>query len=463
MTDNTHARDRGDLPSLIRRFIDDHDLLTNGDTVIVALSGGADSVALLHILISVKEEYDLDIHAAHFHHGIRGEEADRDQRFAEKLCGDWKIPFYCERADVPAAARESGESVELIGRKLRYQFLEKVAREHGAKIATAHHGDDNAETVLWNLTRGAGLAGLSGIPVRRGGIIRPLLCCSRADIEAYCRERQLGYVTDSTNLSDDYTRNRLRHQVMPVLRELNPNVNETIGRTSALLREAEDYLNDISDEELNKAKTPNGYACEPLLRLEPIILKYTVKKCLENAGAPVDFRHITLIIEAMRGGGAVDLGSGLTAVCAQGTLRLVRREALAAAPDEPILFSEYIKTHGRRITVCGGVATDSDGNVIRINNLLLHNLIPCDIITPDVVLRCRRAGDTFTDARRGVTKTLKKLMNELKIPRERRDEYLVVADGSTVLWLQGVGTSAQASVDLIRDGDFILLMGDKHA
>lgn len=464
MTDNIHTRDRGDLLSAIRRFIDDHDLLTNGDTVIVALSGGADSVALLHILISLKEEYDLDIHAAHFNHGIRGEEADRDEAFVSALCEKRGIPLRLKREDIPRIAAENNESVELCGRRLRYRFFEELACElEGAKIATAHHGDDNAETVLWHLTRGAGLAGLSGIPVRRGNIIRPLLCCSREDIEAYCREQKLDYVTDSTNLSDDYTRNRLRHQVMPVLRELNPNISETIGRTSVLLREAEDYLNDISDKELNKAKTPYGYACEALLRLEPIILKYTVKKCLENAGAPVDFRHIALIIEAMRGGGAVDLGSGLTAVCAQGTLRLTRQDALAVDPDEPILFSEYIKTHGSRITVRGGVATDTGGSVIRINNLLLKHCIPCDIITPDVVLRRRRAGDTFTDARRGVTKTLKKLMNEMKIPRERRDEYLVIADGSTVLWLQGLGTSAQASVDLTRDGDFILLMGDKHA
>ena len=138
---------------------------------------------------------------------------------------------------------------------MRYAFLERIAKEiEGAKIATAHHSDDNAETVLWNLTRGAGLAGLAGIPVKRDNIIRPLLCCTRAEIEGYCDDHQLEYVTDSTNLSDEYTRNKLRHQVMPVLKELNPRVGESIAHTAALMREADEYFNQISEKELKKRK-----------------------------------------------------------------------------------------------------------------------------------------------------------------------------------------------------------------
>lgn len=450
----------------VRRFIYENRLLSVGDRVLVALSGGADSVALLHLLISLKEELSLQISAAHFHHGIRGEEADRDQRFVRALCAQWDVPLFCERADVPAAAALRGESLELCGRNLRYEFLEKTAHElGGATVATAHHQDDQVETVLWNLTRGSGLAGLGGIPVKRDGVIRPLLCCSREEIEAYCRDHALSYVTDSTNLSDDCTRNRLRHQVTPVLRELNPSVGESIARTAVLMREADEYFEDISIEELKKAETPYGYACERLLRLPPIVLRYAVKKVLENAGAPVDFQHIALIIKEMRSGGAVMLTQSCTVSCAQGLLRIVSdsgEENRAVC----IPFEEYILTHGERMIVRGGRFFTPDGREVsdgenreKIHNLLAKHGIPCDIINCNTVYRYRRAGDTFTDRRRGITKSLKKLMNELKIPRELRDTVPLVAEGSTVLWMQGYGTSAQGEADLSLDGEIIKMEG----
>ena len=450
----------------VLRFIEDNCLLEQGDKVLVALSGGADSVALLHLLLAVKNEYQLTIGAAHFHHGIRGEEADRDALFSAGLCERWDIPFYHDRADVPAVSRESNESFELCGRRLRYRFLEDTAEKCGfTKIAVAHHGDDNAETVLWNLTRGAGIGGLRGIPVRRGKIIRPLLCLSRDSIETYCRENDLDYMTDSTNLSDDCTRNILRHRVMPVLRQLNPRVEEHIAGNAALMAQADDYFKEISYEELNKAKTEYGYSCEKLLKLRPIVLDYAVKSLLDDAGAPVDHRHVTLAIDAMRDGGAVDLGQGFTVSCAQGILRVIGSDS-GAAGAFCIPFAEYIKTHGTRVTIKNGQPDlkaagfpDTAENIEIIHNLLANHGIPCGIITPDTVVRSRRAGDTFTDARRGVTKTLKKLLNERRIPREMRDGVLVVAEGSTVLWLSICGTSAQGKAEATRDGDYIIMRG----
>ena len=453
-----------DLQLKVSRFIERNDLLQNGDQVIVALSGGADSVTLLHLLISLKEKYNLTVIAAHLNHGIRGAEADRDEAFVTELCARWGIRLFCEKADVPAIAADSGESLELCGRRLRYEFFDRVARDLvGAKIAAAHHGDDNAETVLWNLTRGTGIGGLCGIPAKRDNIIRPLLCCFRDDIEAYCADNGLEYVIDSTNLSDDYTRNKLRHQVMPVLRELNPSVGETIARTADLMRETDDYLDRISKKELKIAETDFGYSCKTLLNLEPIVLKYVLKNILENAAAPVDFQHIALIIEAMRGGGAVDLGQGFTAICAQGTLRVIEKRRIETDAF-CIPFEEFIRTGGRRVSVSDGrlVLSESDLEKIgtdceKVHNLLLHHCIPCDIITRDTYFRSRRAGDAFTDARRGVTKSVKKLMNEMKIPRELRDAVPLIADGSTVLWMQGVGTSAQAKPDLSRDGEVYII------
>ena len=451
------------LVAAVKQFIDKDHLLQKGDKVLVALSGGADSVALLHILNSLKEEFNITLYAAHFNHGIRGEEADRDERFCKALCEKMGVYFFRFQADVPLIARRYGESVELCGRKMRYDFLQWVCDDKlgGAKIATAHHSDDNAETVLWNLTRGSGVAGLAGIPVKRDNIIRPLLHCTRAGIEAYCAENDLAYVTDSTNLSDDYTRNKLRHQVMPVLRELNPGVGESIGRTSSILREADEYLNYISEKELKAAKVPYGWSSERLLQCEPIVLKYAVKNILEKAAAPVDFQHTALIIEAMRTNGAVDVGGGHTVSCAQGILRIVPQKTDTDVFCMPIL--DYMREHGTRIKVRDGQPFEITPPLAisgeKINNLLLHDGIPCDIMTRDTLIRRRRAGDTFTDRRRGVTKSVKKLLNELKIPRELRDTILVVADGSTVLWIEGIGTSAQAKADLTRDGEFYLING----
>ncbi|MBQ3285805.1 MAG: tRNA lysidine(34) synthetase TilS [Ruminococcus sp.] len=455
-----------DLQRNISRFIEERSLLQNGDKVIVALSGGADSVELLHVLISLKEKYSFTIYAAHMNHGIRGAEADRDEAFVRELCERWGIRLFSEKADVPAIAAETGESLELCGRRLRYEFFNRVAKESGgAKIATAHHGDDNVETVLWNLTRGTGIGGLCGIPAQRDNIIRPLLCCTRDDIEAYCTENGLEYVVDSTNLSDDYTRNKLRHQVTPVLRELNPNVSETIGRSADLMRDADDYFNNISQQELKRAETNYGYSCSELLCLEPIVLKYAVKNILEKAGAPVDFRHIALIIEAMREGGTVELGQGFTASCAQGTLRVIG-DSTDSSGGFCIPFEEFIRTGGMRIRINNGKLDLSESDLEmfgsdaeNVHNLLLHHCIPCDIITSDTYYRSRRAGDTFTDARRGVTKSVKKLMNEMKIPRELRDTVPLIADGPTVLWIEGVGTSSQAKPDLTRCGEVYIIIG----
>lgn len=430
----------------IKAFIEENRLLTYGDTVIVALSGGADSVTLLHVLFSLKKEYDIKLQAAHLNHGIRGEEAERDETFVRALCDSLQIPLHVRREDIPRLARERGKSEELCGREARYAFFEELSAEYGAKIATAHNRDDLAETVLWNLVRGSGLCGLGGIPAKRGSIIRPLLCCTRAQIEAYCAENNLRYVTDSTNLAPLYTRNKIRLQIMPLLKQLNPAADSNIARMAELARDADDYLRNISTEELNNCKTAFGYACVKLIALDKTVLRYALKQLCDEAGAPVDHQHIELMTDALRENGSVDLGGGYRAVCAQGILRITDGQA-AQEDDFCVPFDEV---SADRLTIERLPVSSITAAHGKIHKKFLNDCIPCDIITVDTVVRYRRAGDTFTDARRGVTKTVKKLLNELKIPREQRDAILLVARGSEVLWMQGVGVSAQAQVDTDR-------------
>ena len=221
-------------------FASRYDMLPEGSRVLCAVSGGADSVALLHWLT---KQPGLTLLCAHYNHRLRGEESARDEDFVRGLCRRWNIPCFVGGGDVAAYAKERGLGLEDAARRLRYAFLEQTAAEENCeRIATAHHADDNAETVLLNLTRGAGLKGLGGIPPVRGNIVRPLLQTTREEILAYLAQQDIPFVTDSSNASDAFARNRIRHHVLPVLRQQNPDLVRGISRTVELLRADEAYL-----------------------------------------------------------------------------------------------------------------------------------------------------------------------------------------------------------------------------
>ena len=206
-----------------------YSLFTQGDRIAVGVSGGADSVALLRFLAVLREEYRWELIVCHIHHGLRGAEADRDEQFVRELAGQLGLPYAVRHIDAAALALENHLSVEEAGRDARYAFFAETAGE-GGRIATAHTLDDTIETVLMNLIRGTGLHGLCGIPRIRGNIVRPLLDVTRAEVEEYLALLGQPYCTDSTNLSDDYTRNRVRHDILPRLRELNPNFTGAMAR-----------------------------------------------------------------------------------------------------------------------------------------------------------------------------------------------------------------------------------------
>ena len=228
--------------SKVERYIEKHKLLKPSELYIIALSGGADSVALLLLL----KNGGFNIHAAHCNFHLRGEESDRDEAFCEQLCADENIPFHRAHFDTREYADLHKVSIEMAARELRYRWFEQLRQDIGAAgICVAHHRDDSVETVLLNLVRGTGLRGLTGIQPRNGHILRPLLCVSRAEIEAFLAEKGQKYVTDSTNLETDVQRNVVRLEVLPLLRKLNPAVVENIQRTAENLAEAQQVLNTI--------------------------------------------------------------------------------------------------------------------------------------------------------------------------------------------------------------------------
>lgn len=271
--------------------ISDYGMLDGAGSVCVALSGGADSVSLLSALCSVKDELRIAVSACHLNHGLRGADSDSDERFCRGLCERMGVPLYAKRIDVSSGVHKH-ESVEEAARRARYGFFEEALEHFGAGVlATAHNANDNAETVLLNLTRGTGLRGLCGIPpVRRLGqtgerrVIRPLIYCGRREIEEYLRVTGQECVTDKTNLSEDYTRNKLRLRVLPELTEINPSVVGVIGRMTRNLRADSELLEEQARRALEQAREGRGWNASALSRLPEPIKARAVRRILTGGG-----------------------------------------------------------------------------------------------------------------------------------------------------------------------------------
>ena len=253
-------------------WIDRYDMLPEGTHVLCAVSGGADSIYLLHRLKAMENERGLRISAAHFDHGLRGDESDRDRLFTQQCCEGLNVPCTVGSGDVAAYAAANRIGLEEAARALRYRFLEETAdRLFCDRIATAHTSNDNAETVLMNLCRGAGIRGLAGIPPVRGRLIRPLLQTGRDEIEFWLRENGIPWVEDSTNSDNGFTRNRFRHRIVPLLCEENPAFLEALSRTSELLREDDACLCRQAEAFLGQNLREQAIPAKALLSLEPAI------------------------------------------------------------------------------------------------------------------------------------------------------------------------------------------------
>ena len=284
----------------VEQYILQHELISPGDKVLIGLSGGGDSVALLHILKSLCTRLDFTICAAHLNHGIRGEAAHEDAEFVHDFCDFYGIRVYGGYADIPRLARQRGETLEQAGRMLRYDFLEEAKAFFGAdKIAVAHHMDDQAESILLHLVRGSGLRGLCGMAPRRGDIIRPLLCLSKAEIESYLANENLPYCTDATNFIAEGTRNKLRLETIPYLkRDFNPRLVPSLCAMGEMLSEDESYLCQIAERELNAARREGGFDRAALSKLPRPILSRCIRAALNEIGALTDAErgHIDSII-----------------------------------------------------------------------------------------------------------------------------------------------------------------------
>jgi tRNA(Ile)-lysidine synthase len=422
----------------------EEELLPETGGILVALSGGRDSMCLLTVLEHLAPKLGLTLSAAHYNHGLRGEEAERDQAFVEGWCQSHGIPLVCGRGDVAAEATRLGQGLEETGRQMRYEFLQRVAQGLGAAvIATAHHREDQAETVLLHLVRGAGLQGLTGIPPKRGNIIRPLLWEARQEIEAYNVRWAVPHVEDGTNEDETYTRNYLRHGVIPMLEQVNPQAAGALSRTADLLRRDNDFLNRLVAEKLLPflQKEGNGVAvpASALAELPDNLALRGVQLLVDELGGEeiLSLVHRQQVVDLARGenpSGHTDLPGGLVAQRVYETLVIsLRQESREKEPETILPTPGVLSWRGTELTV---QAACYGGEIQHPNSFFIK-------AEGEVLARPRRTGDTFTPLGRR-TKTLKRWMIEEKIPQGSRENVPVLEQNGTICGVPGLGVAQSA-------------------
>ncbi|OKO93473.1 tRNA(Ile)-lysidine synthetase [Geobacillus proteiniphilus] len=439
----------------VRAFIHRHQLLSEGAAVIVGVSGGPDSLALLHVFLSLRDEWKLQVIAAHVDHMFRGRESEEEMEFVKRFCVERRILCETAQIDVPAFQRRTGLGAQEAARICRYRFFAELMEKHQAGyVAVGHHGDDQVETILMRLVRGSTSKGYAGIPVKRpfhgGYLIRPFLAVSRAEIEAYCQQMGLSPRRDPSNEKDDYTRNRFRHHIVPLLRQENPRLHERFQQYSEMMAEDEQFLEELAADALNKVMEKQhrdaALSIGPFLALPRPLQRRVLQRLLLRlyGGVPptltsVHIGHILMLCERGRPSGMIDLPKGLKVIRSydrclftfgaesgeKGYWFELPVPALLPLPNGYAIISEFGEHYPRK-------QAGNDWFVVD----------PASVSLP-LRVRTRRRGDRMVLKGTGGTKKLKEIFIEAKIPRMERDRWPIVEDADgRILWVPGLKKSA---------------------
>ena len=404
----------------LRAFSKEYQLISKGDTVVCAVSGGADSMALLWALYLLKEEWDLKLSAAHFNHHLRGAESNRDEAFVRDFCAGYGIPLHVGSAQVVAGEK----GLEAAARDARYAFLRTLP----GKIATAHTADDNAETVLMHLIRGTGLKGLGSITPVRGNLIRPMLNVTREDVEQFLAEYAVDHIHDSSNSTDEFLRNRLRHHVMPLLKQENPKLSQNLSAMALRLRMDEQFLSQSAQERLE-------LGVSELKQLHPAVRSRALEQFLKKEGVrEPEHTHIAMV-EALlfsdKPSAKANLPGNVTVSRCYDRLTVLREET--PLPEMEIPCPGSISIPGFRVHVAQAQEVINTRDTFTV------------CTAGKIILRGRSSGDEMRLS--GGTKSLKKILIDRKIPAADRQRIPVIADEAGILGVYGIGVNMNRSAE----------------
>ena len=427
----------------VNTAIKKYSMFSEKDRVLTGLSGGPDSVCLLHALNNLKDGYKLSLHAIYIDHGLRPDEIQSEIEFCKKLCENLGVPFITKSVDVISYASEYGLNKQEAARELRYKMFEDAALEIGSnRIALAHNADDQAETFFMRILRGAGQKGLSGIPPVRGKIIRPMIEIERKDIEEFLDGISQSFIVDSSNLKKDYFRNWLRLAVMPEFKLQNPELIRTISRTSEIIREEDNHLELIVTKTLMKLipkKTDRTIELflVPLETMDRAILRRVLRRAVDAVKGlrGIGFVHIEDIVELVKRGNSGDriyLPKGIRVIKGYATLILTSEQPSKLGtyslnvPEELVLKESGILIKSSFVD-SAEISCDGKSKVV----------IDAEKIKPPLVIRARKSGDLFYPFGFGKRKKLQDFFVDEKIPRDERDSVPIVLSGNDIVWIAG--------------------------
>lgn len=458
----------------IRNFIKKYNMVTTEDYIIAGVSGGADSVCLFFVLLELKSELGINFAVVHVNHGLRGHAADHDEAFVRRLCEKYTVPLEVLQVHLESIAKKRKQSVEEAGRMVRREAFEEACRKyHGTKIALAHHQNDNAETLLWNLARGTGLSGMGGIRPVNGKYIRPLLCMDRNEIERFLQKRNIGFCTDETNTDTAYTRNKLRHQVIPIL-EKSVNTQAVLHMNEAMEQvwELQDYMQAQSDEAFEKyteiSWKPPKYC---LIRKEiqggypDILCRMVLLRAIElvmGKKQNIGRTHIYAVQDLFQKqpGRSLDLPCFVKAVRVYEGIKIhqVQKPAdhspgsgkrgieagrMQHGIPQPLRIPGETYLQIQDLTIrCSIFQKTECFSMKEIPEKTYTKWFDYDIIKEPPCFRTRQSGDYITIDQAGHHQKLKSWFINQKIPAEKRDKICCIADGSELMWILGYRMSS---------------------
>ena len=425
------------MTNKIIETIERFEMLSHGDAVAVGFSGGADSVCLLHFLSRIRDRYAILLKAVHINHGIRGSEAKRDEEFARVFCKNNDIELEVFAFDVPSLAKENGIGLEECGRLIRYETFESVGCD---KVAVAHTASDNAETVLFNLSRGCGTKGIAGIPPKRGKIIRPLINLTREDVERYCAYYGLEFVNDSSNSSLDYSRNKIRHLIVPVLKEINLSFEKNVSTFCEIVSRENCFLDSNVEKLLIDSFENGGYSKSKLLNADEALLYRAIGRILEENDIDADSVTVELCVHALNVSTSVQLKKDLF-FDASGTIVFFR--------SAPVSFKSWkVEASLGKTQTPFGIFELKKLPVSDIPLEKRDNAFDFEKINPsELVFRSRKESDRFSDPVRKVSKSVKKLFIESKIPSHLRNAVPILSCGDEIVWIKGFRCDSKYSIN----------------